>query len=139
MSPRRAQEDTGCGAVWLARLNGVQEAGGSSPPTPTITKETGTGHHKPAAGHFMPESGHTQRNLESPHAEHGTSPALPPAPCGQFPSTIRAQSEHNEHSHSTMADDLPVDLQLVVGAWERLPDVVRAAIVGMVKGTVKAK
>jgi len=35
-----------------------------------------------------------------------------------------------------MAEPLPVDLQLVVGAWERLPDVVRAAIVGMVKGTV---
>ena len=34
---------------------------------------------------------------------------------------------------------LPVDLRLVVTAWERLPDVVRAAIVGMVKGAVKAK
>ena len=32
-----------------------------------------------------------------------------------------------------MADDLPVDLRLVVGAWERLPDVVRAGIVAMVK------
>jgi len=38
-----------------------------------------------------------------------------------------------------MGRELPVDLQLIVGAWERLPDVVRAAIVGMVKGTVKGQ
>jgi len=36
-----------------------------------------------------------------------------------------------------MAGGLPVDLRLVVEAWDGLPDVVRAAIVGMVKGTVK--
>lgn len=28
---------TGCGAVWLARLLGVQEAAGSSPVSPTTT------------------------------------------------------------------------------------------------------
>ena len=38
-----------------------------------------------------------------------------------------------------MADELPVDLRLVVASWDTLPEVIRAAIVGMVKGTVKAK
>ena len=53
---------------------------------------------------------------------------------GQSPAFLRPVSEHNQ---STTDRELPVDLRLVVEAWEGLPDVVRAAIVGMVKGTVK--
>ena len=41
-------------------------------------------------------------------------------------SCVPAESSHKQ---STTAEPLPVDLQLVVGAWERLPNVVRAAIV----------
>jgi len=58
---------------------------------------------------------------------------------GQFQSTTGAQHGRSEHNQSTTAEGLPVDLRLVVGAWERLPDVVKAAIVGMVKGTVKGR
>ena len=36
-----------------------------------------------------------------------------------------------------MADELPVDLRLVVTAWERLPEAVKAGIVAMVKVAVK--
>jgi hypothetical protein len=99
----------------------------------------GNGHSKPAAGHFMSKDGHTQGNLETRHAERGTDADVSLAPCGQFQSTTRAQSGRSKHNHSTMDAALPPDLRLVVGAWERLPEVVRAAIMGMVKGAVKAK
>ena len=98
-----------------------------------------SGQNEPAVGHFMPEVGHPQRNSESPSAKACTNPDTPPTSCGQFQSTIRAQFASPEHNQSTMGRELPVDLQLIVGAWERLPDVVRAAIVGMVKGTVKGQ
>jgi len=68
-----------------------------------------------------------------PKAAHARSI---PRPLG---ATFRAQFEHNEHNQSTTDPELPVDLPLVVEAWEDLPDVVRAAIAGMVKGTVKGR
>jgi len=83
----------------------------------------------------MSESGHKQGNLETVHAKRGTSPAVSHTPCGQFQSTIRAQFEHNKHNHSTMDRELPVDLRLVVNAWEKLPDAVKQGIVAMVKAT----
>ena len=98
-----------------------------------------SGQNEPAVGHFMPEVGHPQRNSESPSAKACTNPDTPPTSCGQFQSTTRAQSGASEHNQSTTDRELPVDLRLVVEAWDTLPDVVRAAIVGMVKGTVKGQ
>jgi len=87
----------------------------------------------------MSEVGQPQANLETDHAK-GCTKAVDPRPVpDQCTSTIRAQFASSEHNQSTIQGGLPVDLQLVVGAWERLPDVVRAAIVGMVKGAVKGR
>jgi len=100
---------------------------------------TGSGQNGSSAGHFMPEVSHPQGNLEQPSAK-ACAKAVDPRPIpDQFQSTIRAQFASSEHNQSTISGSLPVDLQLVVGAWERLPGVVRAAIVGMVKGTVKGR
>ena len=98
---------------------------------------TGTGHTKSPAGHFMPEVGQQQGNLETGDGEERTNPVNALPTTGQFLSTTGAQHGRSEHNQSTTALHLPVDLQLVVAAWERLPDVVRAAIVGMVKAAAK--
>ena len=115
------------------------EAVGSSPTTPTNSKETGSGQDESAAGHFMSRTGNQQGNLETAQDTGCTSPVNPPPSCGQFQSTTAAQSGRSEHNQSTTADELPVELRLVVESWDTLPEVVRAAIVGMVKGAVKAK
>jgi len=85
----------------------------------------------------MPEVGQQQANLESGHGEERTNPVNALPTTGQFLSTTGAQHGRSEHNQSTTAEGLPVDLRLVVGAWARLPDVVRAAIVGMVKAAAK--
>ena len=38
MRSRNIKKQSGRGAAWLARLNGVQEVGGSNPLAPTDTK-----------------------------------------------------------------------------------------------------
>jgi len=86
----------------------------------------------------MPEVSQQQGNLETPSDTACTKGAEARTVPNQFESTKQAQFASPEHNQSTTAEHLPVDLQLVVGAWERLPDVVRAAIVGMVKGAAKA-
>jgi len=137
----------------MSDFGDTAEGLGSNPLSSTTRQETGNGQDKPAAGHFMSEGGQPQGNLETAHATGCTNLDNSPPSCGHFQSTIRAQSEHNqstiraqsghnqgtiraqfehnEHNQSTTDRELPVDLPLVVEAWEDLPDVVRAAIVGM--------
>jgi len=97
-----------------------------------------SGQSKPAAGHFMPEVGQPQGNLEKGHGEGRSNPdnCLPTS--GQFQSTTGAQHGRSEHNQSTTAEHLLVDLQLVVGAWERLPEAVRQGIIAMVKSCAGA-
>jgi len=97
------------------------------------------GQSKSNSCHLTPESRQQQGNVEGEHAEPTSCAADSPLSSGKPQSTTRAQRELSEHNQSTTAEPLPVDLQLVVQAWERLPDVVRSAIVGMVKGTVKGR
>ena len=87
----------------------------------------------------MPEVSQQQGNLETPSDTACTKGAEARTVPDHFQSTKQAQSPSPEPNYGTIsAQRLPVDLQLVVGAWERLPDVVRAAIVGMVKGAARA-
>jgi len=94
---------------------------------------TGTGHAKPPAGHCMSEVGQPQANSEKGHGEGRTNSVNALPTTGQFQSTTGAQHGRSEHNQSTTAEHLPVDLQLVVGAWERLPEAVRQGIITMVK------
>ena len=86
----------------------------------------------------MPEVGQQQANLEKEDVEERTNPvnALPTS--GQFQSTTGAQHGRSEHNQSTTAEGLPVDLRLVVEAWERLPEAVRQGIIAMVKSCAGA-
>ena len=44
----RSEQDTGCGAAWLARLTGGQEVPGSNPGSPTSRERTlDRGHYPP--------------------------------------------------------------------------------------------
>ena len=81
----------------------------------------------------MPEVSQPQANLESPSDKACTKGAESRTVPDQFQSTIGAQFASPEHKGSTISGRLPVDLQLVVGAWERLPEAVRQGIITMVK------
>ena len=85
----------------------------------------------------MPEVSQQQGNLETPSDTACTKGAEARTVPDHFQSTKQAQSPSPEPNYGTISARLPVDLQLVVAAWERLPDVVRAAIVGMVKAAAK--
>jgi len=97
----------------------------------------GSGQNESSAGHSMSEVSHGQGNLERPSANGCTNGAESRPIPDQFQSTKRAQSASSEHNQSTISGSLPVDLQLVVGAWERLPEALKAGIVAMVKASVK--
>ena len=81
----------------------------------------------------MPEVSQQQGNLETPSDTACTKGAEARTVPNQFESTKQAQFASPEHNQSTTAEHLPVDLQLVVGAWERLPEAVRQGIITMVK------
>jgi len=108
------------------------------PLSSTSSPKTGTGHAKPPAGHFMPEVGQQQANLEKGHGEGRSNPDNCLPTTGQFQSTAGAQHGRSEHNQSTTAEGLPVDLRLVVEAWERLPEAVRQGIIAMVKSCAGA-
>jgi len=97
------------------------------------------GQSEPNPCHLTPESSQQQRDVEGKHAEPTSCAADSLLSSGKPQSTTRAQRKVAEHNQSTTAEPLPVDLQLVVEAWAGLPDVVRSAIVGMVKGAVKGR